>query len=232
VINEYARDLMNVPPEPTDPPENVWLTVKFVKPYKLKVDDEKVSKSIETYFEQSGLAVPSILKREGKSEIDVDIGSVADLVEPKARELINQGIATEVAPVFVRKLRDYARLFHQIELARKLNDDAKGVVTRDITIVTDSGTKLKQEVDYRTDEEKKLAADLAGFAKDKKVVDDHFAKLVALRAKMSQERTASVDRVYRMGLKLATLQKEMADRIDEQTRQASAATPSTVPMTP
>jgi hypothetical protein len=243
VITEYAKHLAKAKPDVSDPPENVWIKVKFLKPYKLKVDDDTDAKGVEAYYQASGLSVPIILRRSGpvdptappdpnRGVIDLEVGQEVALEQTKARELEGQGIVKEVEPVFIRRLRDYAMLFRQIDMARKKNNDELSVVRRDTATTTTSASKIELEVKYRTIEKTKLEEDQAKMVAEKQAIDEYYAKLVAIRQKLAAERAAASQNILVMGQKLATLQKEMADRIDEQTRQAAAAAPSPVPRTP
>lgn len=232
LIDSYARD--GKPATPNDPPENVWVEVKFTKPYEVVVDAATPNTIDAEPFNLEGQAVLERLRRAlpGQEPGKVEFGpgenqiptAVLDLLTADA--LVAQGICEKVGePIYRRKLTDYEKKLHAIsqriaELnARKrlLDLDNKALIA-----ATDKANAQAQLLDVLAGQ---LAADLE---KGKQERDELKKYEESLQKKVSDTQN-DLSQLYRSNKALSRELKETSERIqreiERRTREATAMRP-------
>jgi hypothetical protein len=224
----YLRD--GKPAEDNDPPENVWVELSFLQPYRVPVDAPAVESIDSDTFNPEGQAQVQRLRRAaaGEPPEEVEFGpgptqinrGIFDL--QTATSLVDQGIAQVERRIYRRRLTDYERKFHSVHQRiveinsrmRDLNEKQQAIVAAtekansQAALLTDLQNKLNEDLEKAEFELNELA----------KYGD-------ALAAKLS-ETQAALSTLYRsnqaIGRELAETSARLTEDIDNRTRQATA----------
>jgi hypothetical protein len=219
MVSPYLRDGMRADKE-QDPPDNVWLKIRFLMPHSEDVDSTTTVGAVtgsQDFFDR-GLANVPLLQRGGKATFEP--GDVAIFPRSDAENLIGQGLAEEIEPIFVRKLNSYDFSLREMSqrLAR-LNVDIEGV-KRDTVAVTETNRRTLEQIQFREMEKTRLQTDQAKFQYE-------LAQLTALSETLNQtwlERRADLSRLYRENhqllQELIRIDEELTRQINERTLEA------------
>lgn len=224
LIALYQRD--GQPAEETDPPDNVWIEVKFTRPHTVQVDAAAVNSVDSDPFDASGQAVLDRLRRakagENPASVEFEVGDTAIFDQETANNLVGLGVAEKVRPIFRRKLNDYELRFHAIHrriveingrlqalaLDKAATEVAIAKAAEQETALQDLKTKLTEDVD-------KVQFELAELTKYSESVT---ARLTAVQAELSM--------LYRsnkaLSRELAETSARLTEEIDRRTREATA----------
>lgn len=233
MIQSYVRDGQQA--EDTDPPENTWIEVKFLKKYDLQVDAATASTSFDAPeplfpFNTDGQALLDRLRRAapGKPAESVTFGPALTQIQTAifdqetAEKLIADGTCEKIRPIFRRKLTDYEQKFHTIYL-RTL--DLAGRVrqlTQDDKTTLATTTKANQQIVLVDELKTKVTDDLA---KAKFEVAEVGTYSEALEAQLNAIGT-KVNELYRsnkaIGAELAKINADLTKEIDRRTRESTA----------
>jgi hypothetical protein len=111
------------------------------------------------------------------------------------------GKATKV--LYQRRLRDYAAEFDELDRRRIALKTEKEAVNKDIEqLVAAKDVADKLQI-FRTDEKKKLTADLAGITKEREAIEKHLAQVEQLLAKARQLTTETMAQNRKLVAELA-----------------------------
>lgn len=238
VVQAYLRDGQAA--QPTDPPEAVWVEVRFTKPYRVVVDAPAAGTTDAELFNAEGQAVAPWLRRAkpGEEPQAVEFGpgenqirtAVLDLAT--AQSLIDQQLCEEVRRIFRRPLNDYEQLF------RSVNARLIELNTRSVQLQQD--TSALQAVVDKAAEQQKLIEELKAKA------ESDLQKVIAEREGLRRYQTAlaeqlssvteNLSQLYRsnkvLARELSEVSARLTEEIDRRTRQAAAEVPPAVPVLP
>jgi hypothetical protein len=233
LIESYLRDGKEANVE-TDPPENIWMPVKFLKTYTVEVDAPTINSiDVEPYNTEGRAQLDRLRRAEpGKEPSPVVFGpeppqiSTALLDKQTADELIAQQICQQDgAPIFRRKLNDYERLFHTISRriaeintrGMELELDNKALIAS--TEKAEAHSKLLDDLKVQlTDDLAKVQAEQQEL---KKYADALQARVAEVQGELSQ--------LYRsnkaLSRELAEVSARLTEEIDRRAREATARAP-------
>jgi hypothetical protein len=232
LIQSYARDGQKADPM-TDPPENVWVKIKFTKPYEIEVDAATVNSVDSEPFNTQGLAVLDRLRKAkpGKDAEKVKFGPEADQIQTAvvdqqtAQKLFDEGVCTKEEYVYHRKLTDYERSFRSLYLRtveltsrlRQLDADNKAILAA--TEKADTQAKLLDDL------KAKLNADLAKVKFELAELNKYAAALDASLI----EKQGQLSQLYKSNKALSRELNEQTARLTEEinrrTKEATARNP-------
>jgi hypothetical protein len=230
VAQSYQRDGQAA--QPTDPPDTVWVEVRFTKPYRMVVDAPSAGSSEAELFDAEGQALAPWLRRASPGEPPqaVEFGpgenqirtAVLDLAT--AQSLIDQQVAEEVRRIYRRPLNDYERLFRSVN-ARLIELNTRG--TQRVSQLQHDTEALQASVD-KAGEQQRLIEDLkAKTAADLQKVTaerDGLRRYQAALANQVASVTENLSQLYRSNKALARELREVSARlteeIDRRTREA------------
>ena len=203
LIDEYVRDQTRA--SEMDPPERKWMRVKFLKPHSVDVDVQTPTRLPGAAYDPSGRSVTGTLQQNAATEFQK--GDEAAFDFETAQELIGQGIAEQVEPVYQRRLRDYAEHFRGLARDFELIDRQVATAQEDLKKLTDSVTGLREQIAFQTEQQKLLTEDRDGFNRERTVITEYRGALEeqwnALRRDLS--------RIYRAN-KQVVQQRELPGR--------------------
>jgi len=225
-ISQFVRDGQAADPT-TDPPENIWIEVKFKQPYKVEVDAPAVASVDTEVFDASGRAVLDRLRSAAPGDppatSDFEVGQTGVFDKQTADKLIADGIADLVRPIYRRRLTDFELKFHAVHSqVVELNSRIRAL-SLDVASIQASKAKADSQAalldDYKaklTDDREKVRFELAELTT--------YGKSVA--ARLSEVR-GELSNLYKsnkaLGRELAALNAQMTEEIERRTRAATAS---------
>ena len=233
LIESYVRDGQRA--EDTDPPENIWIEVKFLRQHEITVDAAAPTTSFDAElqyfpFNAEGQAVLDRLRRTspaGPVVFGPGLGQIqtAVLDQQTAESLVAQGICEKVRPIFRRRLNDYEQKFHSTYLRVVDMTDRMRQLTLDNQALVASTDKANQQSMLVEELKTKLTDDLnkAKFeqAELTKYAQSLDARLVAVQTQLSE--------LYRsnkaVSRELTKTNEDLTREIERRTREATASTP-------
>ncbi len=216
---------------PTDPPENVWVQVKFLKEHEIQVDSDAEQPPLSSdsgYFDASGRAVVSPLRRGKEGKVKFVAGNTGIFDQDTANKLISDGICEKVKQVYRRPLHDYQHFFRELFHRHVELDDAIARAKRGATEMVTLAAKAKEQQVYHETEKVKLQLELAAFRKEQADVTSYYKRLDAEWAAFKQRLSKLYGENLQYADELTRLQIQSAAQINR--RAATAATPA--PPTP
>jgi hypothetical protein len=231
LLQAYLRDGREA--SANDPPENIWIEVKFLKDYELAVDAAAATAIDAEQFNAEGQAVNHRLQRKGEGN---DAGKVKFGPEPPriqtaildkqtAEELFTSGIVTKGKSIYRRPLNDYERKLHGIndrvvELngrLRQLDMDNKALLAS--TEKASEQSKLVEELKVKLNDDLQKTL----FERDelKKYSEALASRLAAMQTELSQLYRAN----KAIAKEMAETNARLTEEIDKRTRQATAMRP-------
>ncbi|HZN35844.1 MAG TPA: hypothetical protein VFB80_18570 [Pirellulaceae bacterium] len=233
MIQSYVRDGQRA--EDTDPPENVWFEVKFLRQHVVVVDAPAAGTSLDASsdlfpFNADGQAVPERLRRRnpaGPVTFGPGPGQIqtAILDQQTAEPLVSAGIAEKIRPIYRRKLNDYEQRLHAIYLRTlDINGRVRQLTIDDQTTVATT-TKANQQSMLVAELKTKLTDDLtkAQFEQSelKKYSDAIEARLAAVQTQLSElyKSNKAISR------ELVKLNNDLTSEIERRTRESTAKSP-------
>jgi hypothetical protein len=218
-INEYLRD--GQPAEPNDPPENVWLEVKFLKSHEVPVDAVTELNTVDAPpFDNEGQAQLSRLRRG--EPVKFKPGDVGVFDRATADQLVADGIAGEPKPIYRRRLNDYEFAFNAIHRRMVALDQRVKDLNRDIATIKDAEARSQSQITAQTEAVTKLNADIAKVTYER----DELAKYTtALEARVNEVKNA-LSKLYAqnraLSRELAAITARLTEEADRRTREATA----------
>jgi hypothetical protein len=218
VLQAYLND-GGRPPEGT-PPDQIYVRIEFLKDHAIEVDAQEQRAATDGgFYDISGRSVDARLKRgEEGAKVSFKAGEVIVLDSISADELIKQGTAKQVAPVFVRTLNDYEYAFREVRRQiTAATQDAK-LIERELAEMLKSQGIADSQIRMRQQERIKLDKDFAQYSKENEVITAEVARL-------DQELVATRTELSNMFQKIQTLR----DQIVASQRAATAAIDAVAP---
>jgi hypothetical protein len=234
LIDSYLRDGKET--AENDPPDNVWVEVKFLKPYEITVDAVAAGGIDTEPFNLEGQAVFNRLRRElpqaDKEPAKVKFGPGASeiptaiLMKQAADDLVAQGICEITGkPIFRRTLTDYERKLHSINQRivtiltqqRQLDLDNKALVA--------STEKAEAQAKLLEDLKTKLSADLDKAKQEKEELQKY---VESLKARLDELQN-TLSELYRsnkaLSRELNDTSAQLTQDAEQRAREATAKSP-------
>ncbi len=208
MLEDYLRDGKPAD-ERSDRPEDMALTVEFVREHEVVVDlqvDGELPPADQPYDTLGRAQVRHLMQfdAEGNSMPTTKFspGQIATFDYETGMGLVQQGVAkrVEVAVTYVRPLRQYEYDFDSFHSRRAKLHDQIAVAQRDLNALTKSTNTLHEQiVDYEA-EEKLLAADLDGFTLEQRQLRQYMDQLQRRDGALKRE----INRLYFLQLRTLT----------------------------
>jgi len=230
IIEQYHR--FNREATEDDPPENTWVLVKFKEAHTFQVDSDVDPESLldaaGRYFDSSGRAVETRVRRgeEGTVEFEVGDTAVFDL-ETAENELIGAGICEKVKFVYRRDLHDYARFFRQARHRHEDLDESIASAQREYDIYVALKTEVEADIAVYNDEKGKLLTDLAGFTRELKDATIYAQAIDARWRQSLKDLSALYQANNKLAAELTSLQRQMAIEINRRAKEATTRASTT-----
>lgn len=174
IVAQYLRDGQRgneADPEPTR-----WSRVKLVKEYTKDVDSKEDAIATERgFFDTSGRSIDARLKRGEDVKLIPDANVTLLLKSEVAQQMITEGVAELIEPVFVRPLIDYEYAFNQAYLRRAEIQARINLYSRDIEQLTQANQASQEIISFRQVEKQKLESDLGNYQREVEVLNSELA---------------------------------------------------------
>jgi hypothetical protein len=226
LLDQFLRDGKEAD-EVNDPPDNIWIRVKFTKAQTVEVDaPAELTLDRELPFDSQGRAVAHRLRRAGSStepgKADFAAGEEALFDKQSAEKLIADGAATLVARVYRRSLVDFDTKFRLIYARYADLNTRIAALTQDMQAVQASKAKADAQATLVEQYKSKLTDDLAKvtFERDevKKYRELLEGRLGEVRGELSQLYVSN----RKLSAELTALNAQMTEEIDRRAREATA----------
>ena len=188
---------------------NTWIKLRFLKAWKVPVDElngNAQSALNGGYFDATGRAVVDFLRRPEGQDVEFKADDLAVFDAAKARELISQGIAEQVAPYLVRPLVDFDRAFHFHHVRSSQLDNDVADIQRNLAALQDSKKKSEAQIAFRQQERAKLLQDRDLFFREREAVGSYQTTLTDEVQQLRQEMNALVRQNAELAAELTRLQ--------------------------
>jgi hypothetical protein len=219
MIEPYQRDGKRSSED--DPPDNIWLKVKFVKKYEEVVDTAGdplgAIQTSEDFFDQ-GRAEIALLRRGEPAKFKPD--DIGVFPQEDGNRLISEGYAELVERVFVRSLNDYEGAFRNIHQTLVQIDEDAREVQRDTADVQKTIALVEAQIKYREEERTKLQQDLEKFELERDRVTQYAATLEAHWTKMREDLSELYRQNQELANELARLDEKITAEADRRTVEA------------
>ncbi len=176
-------------------PENIWYRIEFVNDFSDTVDSEdKRTASDGGNFDSSGRTVDARLRRPNSQEkVSFKKGQQVLFIKAYADQLISQGTAKLIEPIFVRPINDYSIAFSETRnrTARAVQDAE--AIKRDIAQVQATNTVAQEQVVFRQNERQMLDKDKSQYEKELAVITSEVERL----STAVQQTRAELSRIFR-----------------------------------
>jgi len=199
LLKSYVIDGTRAPEN--EAPENVWYRIEFLAEHVVSVDIP-VAKDAPTivgsatnggYFDQFGQAIDARLKRnKDEGKVTFKKGSQVVFAKVPSEQLIDQGVAKLIEPIFVRPINDYSIAFNEarVRLTRALQDAE--LLTRQIKQVEATSKVAQEQVVVRQDERLLLDKDKSQYEKELTVITSEAERL----SQAVKQTKAELSRIY------------------------------------
>jgi hypothetical protein len=185
VQREFAQD-GKVPSGNAVDPNQVWRRVKVLKEITMPLDAAQAKA-----MQDAGQTL-ELDEKTQKPVLKIAEGTVLELDPQSAQEQIASGNVEKVAEegkpndqVYMRELRDYARVYRDMNLQIEELLRTTAEVNRQSAAVTDSQQKVNSDIVYRKSEQTALTHDLAHYAAEQKLITGHAQALDSLIANIA-----------------------------------------------
>jgi hypothetical protein len=225
-IAQFIRDGQQAD-EVNDPPDTIWYEVKFLKPYKVTVDAAAMASVDEPLpFDAQGRAVLDRLRlaAPGADPADAEfaVGDTGIFYKQAADQLIADGVAEKVRPIYRRRLTDFELKLDGVHSQLVDLDSRIRALTLDVASIQASKDKADSQATLLEDFRTKLSDDLA---KVKFEVAELTTYRDAVAARLTEVR-GELSQLYRsnkaLSRELASLNAQMTEEIEQRTRAATA----------
>ena len=221
VLDVYKRDGKRADPD-RDPPDNVWVKVRFTAERSVDVDSGAVLGGVEgsqTFFNQ-GLAEIPLLQRGAQAKFKPD--QIGVFPRNDAERFIAEGVCERRENIYVRTLNDYEYQYRANHLRMvRLGQDIERI-QQNKEKITQSNARTETQIAYRTQERDKLREDLAKFEYERDEIEKYQARL----EDVLKETKAKLSRLYHTNAQLEQeldrMSSELTEQIDRRTREAVA----------
>jgi hypothetical protein len=187
ILQQYVRTGQEA--TDTDPPENVWIELKFIKTHTVQVDAAAMLETLSgSPYDTLGQA--QIVKLAAGEAAEFSPGDIAIFDKQTAEDLVASGVAEKVRLLYFRRLHDYEREFHlayqrTTELANRLKD-----LQRDIDTIKLATDKANMQIALQEADKTKLNDDVEKAQFEQAELDKYaqalVAQLGAVRSRVNQ----------------------------------------------
>ncbi|HZZ30167.1 MAG TPA: hypothetical protein VFE46_19370 [Pirellulales bacterium] len=198
---QYAKD--GQPPDANTPPELVWRRVKALK-------DFDVTAGSGANKQTQHVTADAVLELDPQSaQQQIAAGNVAPLPENNA--------------VYVRPLRDYVRLYRDLNLEIEGLLRTTAEVDSENAAVQDAQQKASKDIEYRTAEIAALQRDLVRFQAEAEMIKNHVAALEKQVALVNDQVSAAEKQNQQYEVQLNAYQHQAAVEINRRIQAATQA---------
>lgn len=224
-LAQFLRDGQQAD-EVSDPPDNVWYEVKFTQAYKITVDAAGGEPIDSAAFDAQGRAQIDRLRRaapgEPPAELELAVGETAIVSKPVADQLVADGVAEKVRPIYRRKLTDFEVKLHGVhEQIVELNGHIRAL-SLDVAAIQKSKERADAQATLLEDYRSQLTEDLG---KVKFELDELTKYGTAVAGRLSEVR-GELSQLYRsnkaLSRELAALNAQLTEEIEGRTRSSTA----------
>jgi hypothetical protein len=211
-IDAYLRDGSRA--NPTDPPETIWVKVRFTKPIIITVDaKDQRSAADGGFYDALGQAVDSKLQRANEDTVSFETGDTLIVNEEWARQRIQAGEAELIDRYYVRPLNSYRlalRSFRENIINLKTQE---ANLVRQIEIVNEAIALTNDMITKGQQRELNLEKDEKQIAVERAAITSYGDRLETQLADAKRE----VARLYKANLtgerQLAAIQKRIKQSV-------------------
>ena len=164
-------------------PNQVWRRVKVLKEITIPLDPAQAKA-----MQDAGQTL-ELDEKTQQPVLKIPEGTVLELDPQSAQEQIAKGAVEKVVEegqpsdqVYLRELRDYGRIYHDLNLQIEELLRTTAEVDRENTAITESQQRVNSDINYRKSEQTALAHDLAHYAAEQKLITGHAQALDSLIA--------------------------------------------------
>lgn len=192
-IAEVARDgaQLAAGEEDTLPAHNVWVKVKFLKPYKIevnKLDSDTPQGALNgQFFDANGRAVIDRLRRGENNDVEFPRELIALFPKELADTLIADGTCEKIESVFVRDLHDFDQRIYDLHRQQVQAALDKAQVEREQAAATIVQQNLTQLTAVQRQQQLKLDQDLTKLTQELGGMEKYVAALKAQKQQMLQD---------------------------------------------
>ena len=225
LIAQYVKDGQQAD-EVNDPPENIWMEVTFKQAYKVPVDAPALNSVDSVPFNTDGQAQFDRLRRAapGKEPESVEFapGDTATFDLQTANDLISQGIATKVRPIYRRQLIDFDKKFTLIHARMVELQDRLASLKQDLDSIVASTAKADEQIKLLTDYKTKLEADQAKVAYELAEITKYSGALSSRLGDVQGQLSVLYRSNKALSRELDDLNTRLTNEINRRTREATA----------
>ncbi|MEX2175497.1 MAG: hypothetical protein WD872_14130 [Pirellulaceae bacterium] len=235
-LSQYLRDGKEAD-EVNDPPENIWIEVKFVKPHTVDVDAPSEASldypTLSGPFDSNGRARIDRLRRTKPGADPAAELAAAEFVKDDtaifdratAEQLIADDVATKVRSIYRRKLNDFELRFGGIHARIAALNGRIRALGRDLASLQASKSKADEQSALLDTFQTNLTADLTKVRYEAEELGNYNEAVT----KRLDEVRAELSHLYRsnkaLSRELTALNAQMTEEIEQRTRAATAMIP-------
>ena len=173
LVDEYVRDQTRA--TDMDPPERKWMRVKFLDDYTVDVDVQTPTRLPDSAYDPSGRTIEGTLQQNAATQFQKGDEAILDF--ETAQELVNDGKAEQVEPVYQRRLRDYAEFFRDFAREYEAMDRQLATAQEDLNKLNASLTSLREQMTFCSQQKSELTEDRDGFNRERQVITEYRGQL-------------------------------------------------------
>ena len=213
LINDRLRDGRRA--EPGDSNANIFMKVRFTKPYSVTVDYANVQSSLTSqYFDNAGTAISERLKRGEAVKFKVD--QIGILHVNDAQQLITDGTCELMERIYVRDLTDYDQLYFEIRTQLRELALLETAIQNVLAQINSAEGRIDEQFAIRQEERVKLESDQENVDKELAVLKGYLGNLEAERKTLYDD----LSKLYQTNNRLAEQIAEASQRIQDDIKTA------------
>lgn len=213
-IDAYLRDGSRA--TATDPPETIWVKVRFTKPIQITVDaKDQRSAADGGFYDALGQAVDSKLQRADEDAVSFDTGDTLIVKEDWAKQRIQAGEAELIDRYYVRPLNSYRLALRSLRENIINLKTQEADLLRQIEIVNEAIALTNDMITKGQQRELNLEKDEKQIAIERTAITSYTSQLENQLAETKRE----VARLYKANLtgerQLAAIQRSIKDSVNQ-----------------
>lgn len=220
LIAQYMKDGKRA--EDSDPPDQTWMKIKFVRTHTVTVDAATASGALAgSPYDADGLAIVPHL-RAGK-DVEFEPGQEALFDIASAEKLVTDGVAEKIELVYMRPLNDYEQAFENAARKMKALNETILVMQRDIDTIAAATAKADEQIALLDSTKTKLTDDLAKVVYERDELTKYQTSLTAQLGKTRSELSKLYLSNKELNRQLAEINGKLQQEVDRRTKEATAS---------
>jgi hypothetical protein len=224
-LEQFVRD-GQAADEVNDPPENVWIQVKFTKPHQIVVDAAMAAEWTDVPFDSEGRAILHRLRKSGSKPeagtADFAAGELVTFDKQSAEKLIADGVATLEKRVYRRTLVDFDTKFRLIYARYADLNTRIAALTLDMQAVQASKDRADAQATLVEEYKTKLTDDLAKVKFELTELTNYGKALAGRVGEVRGELSQLYASNRKLSAELTALNTELTEQIERRARGATA----------